>query len=267
MGSSEPPNQQPSSSQSEFGHASEPEWQCKAAELGEKSFFDQPSHCQRAQMESLSFPLEGLLSARKTESNPQRVGTNLAQHEAIHAGIAPVNLTATDKPSSEQKAAAGAVPAASIPDDEESSDSVLAAVEVRDDEIPGFVDASQSGLGLQTTVQQPLNSEDQEKYDKKRSKLLKRLGGKKLSSDCRDLLAKVGGLNEVIKAVGLQRPFDGTASTISQFDAGLLNNNDLGRISEGNRQALIGQSVAFQFSNVNPAATAMTAANPGGKSA
>ena len=117
---------QPPSSANATHSAEEPEWQCKAAELGEKNFFEQPSHCQRAQMESSSFPLSELFSARMTESNPQRVGTN--RQPPVLKNKSPVNLAATNKPSSEQKAAAGAVAAASIPDDESSGD-IIARVD------------------------------------------------------------------------------------------------------------------------------------------
>ena len=95
----EPPvEEQQSSNENVIHTAEEPEWQCQAAELGEKSFFEQPEHCQRAQMESSSFPLSELFSARMTESNPQRINA------AGGAGRKPPTLVAAQLTKAERQA-------------------------------------------------------------------------------------------------------------------------------------------------------------------
>jgi RHS repeat-associated protein len=71
----------------------------------------------------------------------------------------------------------------------------------------------------------PLGPKNQKRYDSERSKVINKLNN--ISQKCADFLKKANiSLQELIDAVNAQRPFDGTKSTISAIDAGVIDVND-----------------------------------------
>jgi len=114
-------------------------------------------------------------------------------------------------------------------------------------------------------TKESLDEGSQRKYDSERAKLKKRLDGK-LSNECLNLLSKVGGLDKVIEAVNLQRAYNGSTSTISRSDAGMLNEEALktSTISPGAIEFERNQKVSEYFAakRINKATTAIY---PGGR--
>lgn len=73
----------------------------------------------------------------------------------------------------------------------------------------------------QRGVKAELSAEDKADYEAKRKKLIEILTNDK---QCRDFLSEIDGLNieDLIKAVTLQQPYDQRNSTISRIDAGSI---------------------------------------------
>jgi YD repeat-containing protein len=117
----------------------------------------------------------------------------------------------------------------------------------------------------QTGVRASLDAKDQRRYDKERRKLLAKLDKNAEEEKCKALLEKVGGLEKVLAAINMQRPFDGENSTISSFDAGIVNEGNLEKAaSEENKQAYRNRTIADAFKDWKGAG-AVTANYPGGK--
>jgi hypothetical protein len=69
----EPPDEVPEPSNANGVYsAEEPEWQCRTATATGKSFFEQPAHCQRAQMERGGVSLPELFPS-ETEGNVRKI--------------------------------------------------------------------------------------------------------------------------------------------------------------------------------------------------
>jgi YD repeat-containing protein len=206
--------------------ADQPEWMCQLADGMNKSFWDRPSHCQRAILESGKFSIAGLLAEGRSEKSIRSIELTGINRGGRNQPTVP-HLIPTFKPTGGALASGfGAVSASSIPTlsglsallGSIGNQTVLATVQslpAKDDWWDHF-DASNSGF-----QNGKVEFQDKTEVEKQRKKTLDILRN---DEECRKYLAAIEGLkiDELIKAVELQRIYDGKNSTINRLDAGFI---------------------------------------------
>jgi len=193
----EPPEEVPEPSNFNAVYsAEEPEWQCKASTAMGKSFFNQPVHCQKAQMESGGIGLGGLFSS-KTEYNVKQIQPTDSPMPKFHL---------PNSASDHLLAYASRSTAKQTGDDD---DGIVGEVEIKidwDDSIPDFSAAENGGTdGWANTA---LDKKELSLFD---VTLLKKKVSTLLTSDCMDFIKKLlDKTNEIVNQDWADQNIKGT---------------------------------------------------------